>query len=157
MAKVQVKFANKLREAWQALTKKVQKATATTELRNAGVESFTVLYTIFDNVPPKKNMLKDVVYYNRAGMDAYTKKLWPLRFHFEKRGAYPFEMYPWATNKRESVAEATKTVLRSWTPRWDTPRAPALQPWLPPQLPLARQPINLLMLRRARFAAKLLV
>ena len=155
VAKVQVKFANKLRTTWQALTKKVQEATATTELRNAGVESFTVLYTIFDNVPPEENMLENVVYYNRAGMEKYTERLGPLRFHFEKR-----ELYPWATKKKKSVRtseEATKTVLRSWTPHWDTPRAPALQPWLPPQLPLARQPINLLMLRRARFAAKLLV
>ena len=151
VAKVQVKFANKLRTTWQALTKKVQEATATTELRNAGVESFTVLYTIFDNVPPKKNMLKDVVYYNRAGMEKYTERLGPLRFHFEKRD----RPYEWERKNRES--KPTKTVLRSWTPRWDTPRAPALQPWLPPQLPLARQPINLLMLRRARFAAKLLV
>ena len=57
-----------------------------------------------------------------------------------------------------------KTVLRSWVfphSRGAT-RAPAVQPleWLPPQLPLAaspRKPINLLMLRRARSAAKLLV
>ena len=51
------------------------------------------------------------------------------------------------------------SVLRSWAPpRWDTTRAPAgRQSWLPPKLPLAapRSAVNLLLLRRARCAAKL--
>ena len=41
----------------------------------------------YEDVPTQEEMSKDVVYYDRKGMESYTAKLGPLRYHNEKREA----------------------------------------------------------------------
>ena len=85
VAKVQVKYGN-TPPAWTDIVSKVNRSRASEALKEAAIDSFTVLYTIAGNVPDQKKeeMSENVVYYDRKGMKSYTAKLGPLRYDYEK-------------------------------------------------------------------------
>ena len=93
VAKVQVKYVNphelerQHKKAPRVKITDFDSVNALTGLEKAGVGGFTVLYTIYEDVPTQEEMSKDVVYYDRKGMESYTAKLGPLRYHNEKREA----------------------------------------------------------------------